>query len=757
MKRISCLLLLLFAVMNIAFSQRITGGKIYDATTNQALEGVTIKTTTNTNTTTKKNGFFSISSLKTDTLYITYVGYKPLQITAPQQDMKILLIPSFTDLNEVIISGNRELQHRTEIPAAINTISKTTINDTKASRLDMLINKVPGAFMVDLGNEQHSMSMRQPLGYGSLYLYMEDGIPIRTTGDFNHNALIEINQASIQRIEVIKGPSSSLYGSEAVGGAINFITQSPSAFLTGKIQAEAGSLGYKRTDVSISNTIKKLGFYAGGYYVNQNQPDNQHNDFYKGAITLRGDYSFNNKTKLVTTADIIHYKTDQKGGLDSTHFYDKDYTSFYRFTYRKVNATRIKSTLSKEWNENSKTNFTIFYTNSAIGQNPFYYIGDIAGNPSKAKGQINEDAFNRYGTVIQHDKKFDKGKWITGISADFSPATYYARYIDIDKDNAGVYYRYTTKDSTLTDYNVDLLNTALYTQLEYNPAKKLRLVAAVRYDRLDYQFNNHLPSSAFTGAPDAKNHFDHFTPKIGLTYEFEKNKAVYANYSVGFAPPNITDLYSGVKVPFLQPSSYKNYELGGWFSFDKNKGTAELALYRLDGTNEIINVRLPDGTYQNQNAGITKHEGIEANIKYAPYPDLMIRIGGTLAKHTYRDYVQQGKDYSGNEMPQAPHCITNAEITYKPGYFKGFRISLEYQGLSKYFTDAANTATYNGFNFFNARMGYALKGFELWANLINIGDKIYATTVEKSTYGTTYRPGQLRTLNVGLTYNFAKK
>ena len=185
--------------------------------------------------------------------------------------MVIYLTPSFGNLNEVIVSGNREVQKRTEVPVAINVISKTQINDTKATRLDMLVNKVPGVFMVDLGNEQHSMSVRQPLGYSSLFLYLEDGIPIRTVGDFNHNALIEINQASLQRIEVIKGPASSLYGSEAVGGALNFITQSPTPFLSGKVQAEAGSRGYKRTDISVSNTYRKLGIYFGGYYADQNQ------------------------------------------------------------------------------------------------------------------------------------------------------------------------------------------------------------------------------------------------------------------------------------------------------------------------------------------------------------------------------------------------------------------------------------------------------------------------------------------------------
>ena len=83
---------------------------------------------------------------------------------ANSSELFILLTPSFANLNEVIVSGSREVQRRTEVPVAVNVISKTTINETKATRLDMLINKVPGVFMVDLGNEQHSMSVRQPLG-----------------------------------------------------------------------------------------------------------------------------------------------------------------------------------------------------------------------------------------------------------------------------------------------------------------------------------------------------------------------------------------------------------------------------------------------------------------------------------------------------------------------------------------------------------------------------------------------------------------
>ena len=753
------LTVILLMSLSIVFGQKGITGKVIDAATHQGLQGATITDLqNNTNRITDQNGNFFLPE-KTDSIQVSSIGYYTIKRVVNKQKMLISLSQSFSNLNEVIVSGNREIQKRTEVPVAIDVISKTQINDTKATRIDQLVNKIPGVFMVDLGNEQHSMSVRQPLGYNNLFLYLEDGIPIRTVGDFNHNALIEINQASLQRIEVIKGPASSLYGSEAVGGALNFITQSPSPYFTGKVQAEAGTRGYKRTDFNVSNTYKKLGVYFGGYYVDQNQPVSQHNNFNKMALTFRADYAFNDKTKLVTVADYINYKTDQKGGLDSTHFYNEDYNSFYRFTYRKADALRVRSTLSKKWNENNKTNFTIFYRNTSVGQNPFYSIADVAGNAAKASGQINDDAFKSYGAIVQHIKKINSlhTKWTTGISVDYSPATYLAQFISIHKNADGVYDHYQTTDSTLTDYKVDLLNTAAYTQIEYNPFSKLRIVLAARYDRLDYNFDNHLQPGAYSGAPDAINHFDHFTPKIGFTYDFGNNRGFYVNYSVGFAPPNINDLYRGVQVPTLKPSSYTNYETGGWLTFADNKGSAEISLYQLNGKNEIVNTRLADGSYENQNAGETSHKGIELEIKYAPVKDLTFRIGGTVAKHEYVDYIQQGKNFSGNQMAQSPSYIMNGEITYKPHTFNGFRIGLETESLGSYFTDPQNTSKYNGFIVFNARMGYAFKHFETWLNWINLANKNYAVTVEKSAYGTSYRPGQLSTASIGFAYHFNQK
>lgn len=753
----SFLLLIFFlAVFKVeAFSQNKLSGYVFDKESGLPISDASVSSADKKIfARTNRSGLFVlVSYAPIDSIVVSSVNYRQQKISA-SGNIQVFLQPKDTRLTEVIVSASRERQPRSEAPIAIHTISKSTISDTKATRLDLLLNKVPGVFMVDLGNEQHAMSIRQPMGYSNMYLYLEDGVPIRTVGDFNHNALIEINQAAVERVEVIKGPASSLYGSEAVGGAVNFITPAPSRIPTAKVQVEAGSRGYKRTDLFASNTFKKLGLYIGGYFADRNEDDRKHNDFRKLALTLRADYRFTEKSLLNFTADYIDYKTDQVGGLGSAHFYSRNYESFFRFTYRKVNALRLKAAFEHNWDERNKTTVTLFHRNTAIGQNPFYSIGAVAGNAAKAKGQINEDAFTSYGAVIQHRKKFNflNAGWITGLSVDHSPATYWARYIDIDVSADKVYYAYTATDSVLTNYKVNLFNSAVYTQFEFNPVQKLKVLVAGRYDRMDYDFRNFLPPGSYSGAANASNYFSYFTPKIGFTYGFTTTKGVYANYSVGFAPPNITDLFTGVQTPTLKPSTYNNYEAGGWIGFDEGRGNVDMALYKMDGKNEIMSVRQTDGTYKNQNVGATTHYGLETNARYEVLKGLQLRAGGTIAHHEYKRYVRNDKDLSGHHMSQAPSWFINSELSYKPVFLKGFRISVEWQGMGGYHTDPENTATYKGFHIFNARTGYRFNAVEVWINCLNAGNAVYATTVEKSSWGTTYRPGQLRTFNVGIAW-----
>ena len=259
MRIVKKLILLSFLAMPFfgAYSQNIIQGQIIDNDSKEPIPGVEIvlKETTE-GVTSDGDGFFEFSTeSQIDSIIVSFTGYKSQTVRAESNLLVELKTIEF-ELGQVVVSASREIQAREDAPVAIATLTPKVLDEAKATSIDQVLNKVSGVLMVDFGNEQHGMSIRQPIGLKSTFLYLEDGIPIRTIGVFNHNALLEINMANVRRIEVIRGPASSLYGSEAIGGAINFITQRPSVLPTANAQIQGNNLGYKRADFAASNTWK---------------------------------------------------------------------------------------------------------------------------------------------------------------------------------------------------------------------------------------------------------------------------------------------------------------------------------------------------------------------------------------------------------------------------------------------------------------------------------------------------------------------
>jgi iron complex outermembrane recepter protein len=144
-------------------------------------------------------------------------------------------------LNEVIITT--KIPQKTIIIAqsieAIN-LEKQTRNGKNS--LYSILNNVTGVYMVDMGNEQHAMSIRLPINYSPLYNYLEDGIPLRPVGIFNNNELLEVNRFALQKIEIIKGPFSSGYGAHSIGASVNSIQKKYST-ATNQFTLQSKALG----------------------------------------------------------------------------------------------------------------------------------------------------------------------------------------------------------------------------------------------------------------------------------------------------------------------------------------------------------------------------------------------------------------------------------------------------------------------------------------------------------------------------------
>ncbi|HEX6180989.1 MAG TPA: TonB-dependent receptor, partial [Chitinophagaceae bacterium] len=653
-----------------------------------------------------------------------------------------------------------------EAPVAIAAITSKTMQETKPTTADQVLNKISGVNMVSLGNEQHQMSIRQPMTTKSLFLYLEDGIPVRTSGLYNHNALLEMNLAASKSIEVIKGPSSSLYGSEAIGGVVNFITASPTAIPVLKLSLQGNNVGYKRADLMSSVSKGKWGFLVSGYYADKRNGFLEYSDFHKGTLTAKIDYRFSDKTTLSNSLTWMKYYSDMSGGIDSTMFAKRTFSNSQTFTYRKVDALRYHSTLMHTWNDDSKSTVTFLYRDNAIGQNPAYRVKDdyrkqgnvFVGKKDLAHGEINKSSFNSYSFIAQHRQnlKWNKAEIIGGVNTDISPSAYNANYIRIKKDTiANKYVSYQNTDSVLTNYETKLNNYAAFVNFSFNPFEKLRIVASLRYDYFHYDFDNHLKPSAFSGSRDTISNFSRISPKIGFTYNFSTRSGIYANYSEGFVPPQVTELYTGVKVPDLNPSIFYNYEVGGWAELVKNRLSIDVSAYRLKGTNEIVNVKQDDGSFANQNAGRTLHQGIEFGVNATPTKDISFRLSGAYSKHEFINFVEKGTKYNGNEMSNAPNWLYNTEIWYRPSFAKGLRIGAELQHVGNYFVDPQNTAKYKGYNALNIRAGYRFKGMDIWLNVLNATDNYYSYITSRSSFGYSYQLAEPRNFNVGVSYDFA--
>ncbi|MBU0488141.1 MAG: TonB-dependent receptor [Bacteroidetes bacterium] len=761
MKAKTIISLVILLITKFGFAQNEITGKILDSQTKEPLPGVSVVITgANKGTITNVNGLFILLPDKEiDSLTISYVGYETMTVKY-KENMIVQMNPSIIQLNQVIVSASRDKELRTDAPIAISTLSPKEIKEARATRIDELLNKVNGVYMIDLGNEQHAMGgMRQPFNNYSnpVFLYLEDGIPIRPTGIFNHNALIEINMADIKTIEVIGGPSSAIYGSEAVGGAVNFITKQPPLVPTLNVSVQGNNLGYKRTDFSAGNTFKKLGINISGYYANRRNGYRDHSDFDKLSLSFKANYNISDKTKLNASLAYIDYKTDMTGGLDSANFFGNNYSSLQTFTYRTVDALRAKSTLSHYWNENSKTNLTVYCRQNAVDQNPHYTQKRIdPNNPLKEKSEIDNNEFNSIGLVVQHTKKFSflNAKLTLGASADYTYNDKYKQYIEVDVNEDGVKTGFTETDSLLRDYDVTFINSAAYAQFEISPVERLKIAATSRYDQFNYDYQQAIGTHKYDGV----NVMNKFIPKIGLVYDLKKNRGVYANYSVGFLPPSTDELYRNNEAnQDLKPAVYNNGEIGGWFSIE-NKLKIQIAVFHLNGTDEIVSVVNDYDENENQNAGKTQHRGIEYTILYSPVKDIMLRIAATNVEHKYIDYVLNGNDYSGEIMEMSPSFIANAEITYRPRFLKNSRIGIEWQHLSEYFAEAPKeTGTrrvYEGFDVFNIRVGYEFKRFETWFNIMNCTNELYAVSAAVSYGNMEYRPGTPRTFGFGIAYKF---
>ncbi|MBP7174168.1 MAG: TonB-dependent receptor, partial [Cloacibacterium sp.] len=668
-------------------------------------------------------------------------------------------------------------------PIAIIKLDRKIIEQTKARTMWELVNKTPGVFMRQLSDaEGSSMSIRQPMSTTNYFLYLEDGIPIRPQGFHNHNGLsLYSNVLGVENIEIAKGPVSSIYGPEAVGGAVNVITRKAGEQPQYMIGYQGDEYGMHRGQFNISTKVApNLGIFFGGFYGGQkNGGWRPRTDYTRYAFNFRLDYDFSEKTSLTATMMKTNYdgESNTGAGITKEKFYARDW-NFITNDYggRIDGGTRSRITLNHKWNTDHETYFTVLHR-----WDDRYLTGHSVTATSVKDIFYSSNTltqYNSYGAIGQHTAKFNwlKSKFLIGGAYDFTPAKTKAYKTNILYTN-GVYKLTSEEPNNFsTNTETDVQSLGIYAQYDFEPFENLRLQVGLRQDIFTIDYENFLETNDKLKV--GKKEYKQLTPKIGATYKINNVNGFYANYSQGFTPPPVSYIFAkrtwfDPAIPGqpnflydLDAARFHNAEVGGWLGLFDNKLKLDFSLYQLLGKNEVVSVIQPDGNAQNESAGETSHRGIELGITYRPTKELLIRSSSAFAEHKYEKFLvneKTGENYNGKYMASAPGIMSNNEIVYTPNWLKGFMISAEWQYLSPYYFDPQNTFKYEdkgflglkGQSLLNLRAMYEIKGFEVFASLINATNELFV--VSFNTSRKEYSPGYPRTFGFGAQYTFKPK
>ncbi len=770
--RNSILMLAMMVASTYAYAQTTYKGEVKDAD-GVPLPGATVTAGTGSEATvTDYTGSFSIALATGNRVMVRYMGYVPKEVTLSSGMNTVVLTVDENVLKEVVVSGSREQQQRDEVPAAISVVSSKKIAQTKAFGIDQLVNDVPGVFMSTsraVSNEQHFMAVRSPISTMALFLYLEDGLPIRPTSVFNHNALLEMNDISHQRIEVLKGPASSIYGSEAIGGSFNFITKNPTKRPSGSLVIQGNDMGFFNGGLEFSTyTNEKTGFYLGTQYSQRNNGPVEHSDYEKFALTFKNVNHLSNTLNWTNVFDIIDYRSDMTGSLSEEDYFAGNYESDQTFTERDALAFRFRSTFDKIWNANNKTAFNFIFRSNGMAQNPSYRIRqfrDMGQLTGLGSGEVNDNRFRSYVALVQHRLNFDfaRSTLIGGATIDYSPQNYVAETTTVIVDpETGRNIDFTINSGDfILNYDASILNYAGYLQYELNPTEALKVTAAVRYDKFEYDFDNNI-----AGLPDSRDSWDNVSPKLGVNYNVSSKVGFYANYSNGFTPPQVSTLYRNRNENRnIRPSVYDNFEVGTYLN-PLDGLRLDVALYKLDGRNTLITLRDEEDRFYNTNAGETESYGVEYGVFYQFIRDLAISHNGSYARHRYETFFSGGVDYSGTDREIAPSLLGTTKLIYTPNYVQGLSFIITHELVGKYNTSfegqvdngdgTFGTATYDGHNIFNILLSYRYKRFEIWTHFLNIFDELYAVRASYNRFRNenTYTIGNPRAFHAGIKYHF---
>ena len=663
-------------------------------------------------------------------------------------------------LDVVSVTANREATSLAETPASVGVVDSDDVDQINPGHSAELLNHIPGVNVVQLGSSGQGVAVqiRQPISYGPVYLYLENGVPTRSAGFFNHNALYEVNTASADGAEVFKGPGSALYGSEAVGGIVNILSgQKPEQDML-RLGIEAGEYDWLRTHIKSKKVTEKGGFTAD-LDITSNEGWREHTDFEKQAFTTSWHTEAGDGVRIgtVLTGTVLDMNTGGSGLLKEDFDNDPDQPGNL-IGYRDVRAFRLSSSIEKDVGENG-----LLSVNPFVRSNDLEYIATWTLNSGRggdsSDAHINQSGHDSVGALIKYRlNSSDKTTFVSGLDLEYTQGYQQQTHIVRTDDDDGFYWLSYSDAGLLYDYDADFTAASPYVQVEHQYNDRLKVQAGLRYDSFEYDYDNNLSvvtaDASHLRPADTKVALDHFSPKLSIVYALSEQVMTYGALRHGFRIPTSGQLFRSGKTQDstnLDPVKVNSAEVG--VRGDANdKWSYEVALYYMEKKDDIVSVTdAATAARHNENAGETRHSGIELGSGYQIAQDLKVNLAYSYAKHKYEDWG----DLSGNEIPLAPQDNANIQLAYESSLLNGGQLVAEWVHQGEYFLNDKNDQTYSGHRLYNLRANYFIgMQVEVYAKVQNITDVQWAETANARFGSAKFTPGKPRTALIGAKYTF---
>ena len=451
--KLNIILFVLFSIQTGFAQEHTVNGTVYSE--GEPLNGASLRIKgTNLGTITNEKGCFSIkfSKKKNNQLIISYTGHKSKQIEIDPKDSDIgkIILELYESLEEIVISGTLKPVSKLNSPVAVEVYSQSFFKANPSPSIFESLESINGIRPQLNCNVCNTGDIHINGQEGSYTMVLIDGLPI-VSGLSTVYGLSGIPQSLIERVEIVKGPASTLYGSEAIGGVINLITKLPENSSKLSVDSFLSDWGELNTDIGYKYSLSKrtTGLLGINYFNFSNPIDNNNDGFtdltIQDRISIFNKFTYGDKLSFATRfvyedrwGGQLNWEPKYRGGdtVYGENIYTTRFEAFGNYTFNKNlsfqfsynNHTHNSAYGTTIFNANQTIGFGQLIWNKSIKNNDLlfglayrytYYDDDTTATFNEILNSNQEDIYHMPGLFIQDEIKINESNTLLlGIRFD---------------------------------------------------------------------------------------------------------------------------------------------------------------------------------------------------------------------------------------------------------------------------------------------------------------------------------------------------